>query len=132
MCRFRKSHYYRYSQSKLSFAITSIILMSKIKGKYIDRGTSGTSSRVSSPTTSGHLPTIPSRRLDNFSFSIRRHSSFQTNPEGDPVVPPLRYSATEEISPEPKEVNRYRCLKEKREGMEWLAHSLQMKELPQS
>jgi hypothetical protein len=55
-----------------------IILMSRIiKGKYIDQGTS---SRISSLSKSTLLPTIPSRRLDNFSFSIRRHSSFQPNP----------------------------------------------------
>jgi len=106
--------------------------MSRIKAKFIDRGTSGTSSRVTSPPNSGHFPAIPSRRLDNFNFSIRRHSSFQHNPEGEPVVPPQRYHATEEISPKPKELSRYRSVKEKREGIEWLAHSVKMKEMPQS
>lgn len=102
--------------------------MSAIKGKYIDRGSS---SRLSSPTSSTRLPTIASRRLDNFSFSIRRHSSFQENPEGEPTVLPLRYHASEELSPEPRAACRYKSVKEKREEADWLAHSLKMREVPQ-
>jgi hypothetical protein len=68
-----------------------------IKGKFIDRGSS---SRLSSSGRTTILPSIPSKRLDNFSFSIRRHSSsIQENPEAQRVLP-ARYHATEEIDQE--------------------------------